>query len=81
MPTGSGKTIGAIWGIIELLEKAPTARLCFLTPYIEAVEDIYQKVSQHLGPEIVGRYHVLVLRANLLPTKASRHSYPSVFEL
>ena len=57
MPTGSGKTIGAIWGIIELLEKAPTARLCFLTPYIEAVEDIYQKVSQHLGPEIVGRYH------------------------
>ena len=57
MPTGSGKTTGAIWGIIELLEKAPTARLCFLTPYIEAVEDIYQKVSQYLGPEVVGRYH------------------------
>ena len=57
MPTGSGKTTGAIWGIIELLENAPTARLCFFTPYIEAVEDIYQKVSQYLGPKIVGRYH------------------------
>lgn len=57
MPTGSGKTTGAIWGIIELLEEAPAARLCFFTPYIEAVEDIYQKVSKYLGPEIVGRYH------------------------
>ena len=57
MPTGSGKTTGAIWGILELLEKAPAARICFFTPYIEAVEDIYQKVSQYLGPEVVGRYH------------------------
>ena len=57
MPTGSGKTTGAIWGIVELLEKAPSARLCFFTPYIEAVEDIYQKVSKYLGPEIVGRWY------------------------
>ena len=57
MPTGSGKTTGAIWGIIELLEEAPSARLCFFTPYIEAVEDIYLKVSKYLGPEVVGRYH------------------------
>jgi len=57
MPTGSGKTTGAIWGIIELLEKHPSARLCFFTPYIEAVEDIFQKVSAYLGSEIVGRYH------------------------
>jgi hypothetical protein len=57
MPTGSGKTTGAIWGIIELLEEAPAARLCFFTPYIEAVEDIYEKVSKYLGPKIVGRYH------------------------
>lgn len=57
MPTGSGKTTGAIWGIIELLAKVPSARLCFLTPYIEAVEDIYQKICKYLGPEIVGIYH------------------------
>jgi hypothetical protein len=57
MPTGSGKTTGAIWGIVELLEKDPSARLCFFTPYIEAVEDIYQKVCKYLGSEIVGRYH------------------------
>jgi len=57
MPTGSGKTTGAIWGIIELLEEAPAARLCFFTPYIDAVEDIYAKVSEYLGPEIVSRYH------------------------
>jgi len=61
MPTGSGKTTGAIWGIIELLEKHPSSRLCFLTTYIEAVEDIYKKVCKYLGPEIVGRYHSLVL--------------------
>ena len=57
MPTGSGKTTGAIWGIVELIEKDPSARLCFFTPYIEAVEDIYQKVSKYLGPEIVGRWY------------------------
>ena len=57
MPTGSGKTTGAIWGIVELLDKVTSARLCFFTPYIEAVEDIYQRVCKYLGSEIVGRYH------------------------
>ena len=61
MPTGSGKTTGAIWGIIELLKKHRSARLCFWTPYVEAVEDIYQKVCKYLGPKIVGRYNSSVL--------------------
>ena len=45
MPTGSGKTTGAIWRIVELCEEDPDVKLGFFTPYIEAVEEIYSKLS------------------------------------
>ena len=38
MPTGSGKTTGAVWGIVDFAQQYPDQRLCFLTPYKEAVE-------------------------------------------
>lgn len=57
MPTGSGKTTGAIWGLVELCEEDPDVRICFFTPYIEAVEEIYAKLVAYLGADKVGRYH------------------------
>lgn len=59
MPTGSGKTTGAIWGIIDFVEKYPEQRLCFLTPYQESVDRIYAELARHLGEEVVGHYHGL----------------------
>jgi len=60
-PTGSGKTTGAIWGIIELLahEYEPVAhqRICFMTPYQESVDHVYDALVQRLGTGKVGRYH------------------------
>jgi ATP:corrinoid adenosyltransferase len=60
-PTGSGKTTGAIWGIIRLLDHyyahIACQRICFLTPYQDAVDEVYSQLVQHLGPKKVGRYH------------------------
>ncbi|PUB19271.1 hypothetical protein DFP92_101866 [Yoonia sediminilitoris] len=57
MPTGSGKTTGAVWGIVDFAEQYPDKRLCFLTPYKEAVETVYANLAKHLGDDIVGYYH------------------------
>jgi ATP:corrinoid adenosyltransferase len=60
-PTGSGKTTGAIWGIIRLLDHyyddIARQRICFLTPYQDAVDEVYDQLVQHLGHETVGHYH------------------------
>lgn len=57
MPTGSGKTTGAIWGIVDFAEEYPDQRLCFLTPYKEAVEAVYADLVKRLGDDVVGYYH------------------------
>jgi hypothetical protein len=60
-PTGSGKTTGAIWGIIRLLDHyyddIARQRICFLTPYQDAVDEVYEQLVKHLGTDTVGRYH------------------------
>ena len=57
MPTGSGKTTGAIWGILDVLEDYPDKRICFLTPYKKSVDSVFSALLEHLGPEVVGHYH------------------------
>lgn len=57
MPTGSGKTTGAIWGIHDFVLRHPNKRLCFMTPYQASVEEVYSKLVNLLPPETVGRYH------------------------
>ena len=57
MPTGSGKTVGAIWGIIDQVREDPSLRVCFLTPNKEAVEKVHSRLTQYLGPDQVGYYH------------------------
>ena len=57
MPTGSGKTTGAIWGIMDFATKFPDQRLCFMTPYQESVDNVYQSLVDSLGTDVVGRYH------------------------
>lgn len=56
-PTGSGKTIGAIWGIVKVAKDDPSIRICFFTPYQIAVDSVYDSLVKHLGTECVGRYH------------------------
>lgn len=41
MPTGSGKTTGAIWGIVEFVKEYPDNKICFLTPYQDSVDQGY----------------------------------------
>ena len=57
MPTGSGKTTGAIWGIVEFEKTYPDQRLCFLSPYKEAVNQVHAALVDYLGNNIVGMYH------------------------
>jgi hypothetical protein len=57
MPTGSGKTTGAIWGIVDFARSYPDQRLCFLTPYKDSVDKVYQALVEKLGDEVVGHYH------------------------
>ena len=57
MPTGSGKTTGAIWGIVDFAAKYPDQRLCFMTPYQESVDKVYQSLIESLGADVVGHYH------------------------
>nr|WP_269770140.1 DEAD/DEAH box helicase [Rhodobacter amnigenus] len=57
MPTGAGKTTGAIWGMVYVLTENPDERICFLTPYQEAVDRVYGDLVARLGADVVGRYH------------------------
>ena len=57
MPTGSGKTVGAIWGIIDQVREDPSLRVCFLTPYKEAVGKVHSTLTQYLGQDQIGYYH------------------------
>ena len=54
MPTGSGKTVGAIQGIVDFLNNYPDQRLCFFTPCIDAVEQVYETLLSYLGEDVVG---------------------------
>jgi hypothetical protein len=56
-PTGSGKTVGAVWGMVQVVKKHPDKRICFLTPYQKAVDTVYARLVDHLGPDVVGMYH------------------------
>lgn len=56
-PTGSGKTIGARWGIVKVAKDYPEKRICFLTPYQTAVDRVHAELVKHLGPDVVGKYH------------------------
>ncbi len=56
-PTGSGKTIGARWGIVNVTKAYPDKRICFLTPYQTAVDKVHAELVRDLGPDIVGKYH------------------------
>jgi hypothetical protein len=56
-PTGSGKTIGAIWGVIWVAEEYPEKRLCFLTPYQASVDQVYAALVKRLGEDVVGMYY------------------------
>lgn len=57
MPTGSGKTTGAIWGMLKVAEEYPDQRLCFMTKYTEAVGKVYAALVAQLGEDTVGYYH------------------------
>lgn len=57
MPTGSGKTTGAIWGIVDFVRNYPEQRLCFLTPYTSSVDHVYAELVRQLGDDCVGHYH------------------------
>ncbi len=56
-PTGSGKTIGAKWGIVKVAKDHPNKRICFLTPYQSAVDQVHSELVKELGPDVVGKYH------------------------
>lgn len=56
-PTGSGKTVGAVWGIVKVAKEHPDKRICFLTPYQTAVDSVHAHLLQHLGSNVVGMYH------------------------
>jgi len=56
MPTGSGKTTGAIWGISELVEEHPDIRICFLTPYKESVEQVHNALGRYISGDKLGYY-------------------------
>ena len=53
MPTGSGKTVGAVEAIRQ---HYADKRICFLTPYIDAVETVYNDVVASIGSDMVGVY-------------------------
>lgn len=57
MPVGSGKTTGAIWGIVRFAEANPDKKVCFLTPYKAGVKRIAGELQNRLGKDIVGCYH------------------------
>ena len=57
MPTGSGKTTGAIWGMVKAAQEYPDQRLCFMTKYTEAVEEVHSALAAELGEDVVGHYH------------------------
>jgi hypothetical protein len=57
LPTGTGKTTGAIWGIQAVLDDNPDERICFLTPYQDSEDHVYEQVKAKLGSFRVGRYH------------------------
>jgi hypothetical protein len=56
-PTGSGKTVGAIWGIVKVAKEHPDKRICFLTPYQAAVKNVHAHLLQYLSSDVVGMYH------------------------
>lgn len=57
MPTGSGKTTGAIWGMLKVAQEYPDQRLCFMAKYTEAVEEVHSALAAELGEDVVGHYH------------------------
>lgn len=57
MPTGSGKTTGAIWGIEDVANRFPNETICFLTPYQASVDKVYRDLEQRLGADVVGYYY------------------------
>lgn len=57
MPTGSGKTTGAIWGTVDVYNKNPDQKICILTPYVESVSRVHNAIATILGEENVGYYH------------------------
>ena len=57
MPTGSGKTTGAIWGVVQFAKEYPDQRLCFMSKYTDAVEKVHAELAAELGKETVGYYH------------------------
>ncbi len=57
MPTGSGKTTGAIWGIVDVVHKYPEQRICFLTPYTESVDNVFAQLARQIGEDVVGHFH------------------------
>ena len=57
MPTGSGKTTGAIWGIVDFVKNYPDQSICFMTPYKSSVDSVYSELVGILGKDKVGYYH------------------------
>lgn len=57
MPVGSGKTTGAIEGVISLCEQHPEKTVVFLSPYVIGVEKVKEQLCQSLGKDHVGFYH------------------------
>jgi hypothetical protein len=57
MPTGSGKTTGAIWGVVQFAKEYPDQRLCFMSKYTDAVEKVHAELAAELAKETVGYYH------------------------
>ncbi|MBF9019864.1 DEAD/DEAH box helicase family protein [Rhodobacterales bacterium HKCCA1058] len=57
MPTGSGKTTGAIWAVEKVTQEFPEQKVCFLTPYQTSVGTISRELRKRLGSDVVGFYH------------------------
>lgn len=57
MPVGSGKTTGALWGIIRFAKANPNKKVCFLTPYTSGVNEIARELQNRMGKAKVGYYH------------------------
>jgi hypothetical protein len=57
MPVGSGKTTGAIWGIVRFVKENPGKKVCYLTPFVRGVKEQIEKLKSKLGDAIVGCFY------------------------
>ena len=45
MTKGSGKTTGAIWGLVDSGKEYSDIKICFLTSYKDSIDVVYTKLA------------------------------------